>query len=75
MTRTRFHQGLEELKHKLLAMGGMAEKAVDTAVDAYRRRDLKLCQQVGRSFDCAGGINGKRIAAILFPLDDAPIGQ
>ena len=24
MTRTRFHQGLEELKHKLLAMGGMA---------------------------------------------------
>jgi phosphate transport system protein len=46
MTRTRFHQGLEELKHKLLAMGGMAEKAVDTAVDAYRRRDLKLCQQV-----------------------------
>ena len=46
MTRTRFHQGLEELKHKLLAMGGMAEKAVDTAVYAYRRRDLKLCQQV-----------------------------
>ena len=46
MTRTRFHQGLEELKHKLLAMGGMAEKAVDTAVEAYRRRDLKLCQAV-----------------------------
>ena len=46
MTRTRFHQGLEELKHKLLAMGGMAEKAVDMAVDAFRRRDLKLCQQV-----------------------------
>ena len=46
MTRTRFHQGLEELKHKLLAMGGMAEKAVDTAVEAYRRRDLKLCHQV-----------------------------
>jgi len=46
MTRTRFHQGLEELKHKLLAMGGMAEKAVDTAVESYRRRDLKLCQAV-----------------------------
>jgi phosphate transport system protein len=46
MTRTRFHQGLEELKHKLLAMGGMAEKAVDTAVEAYRRRDLKLCRAV-----------------------------
>jgi phosphate transport system protein len=46
MTRTRFHQGLEELKHKLLAMGGMAERAVDTAVESYRRRDLKLCHQV-----------------------------
>ena len=46
MTRTRFHQGLEELKHKLLAMGGMAEQAVDTAVEAYRRRDLKLCHAV-----------------------------
>jgi phosphate transport system protein len=46
MTRTRFHQGLEELKHKLLAMGGMAEKAVDTAVESYRRRDLKLCHAV-----------------------------
>src|SRR5207248_5025808 len=46
MTRTRFHQGLEELKHKLLAMGGMAERAVDTAVESYRRRDLKLCQAV-----------------------------
>jgi len=46
MTRTRFHQGLEELKRKLLAMGGMAEKAVDTAVESYRRRDLKLCQAV-----------------------------
>src|SRR3954464_4339873 len=55
MTRTRFHQGLEELKHKLLAMGGMAEKAVDTAVDAYRRRDLKLCQQV---FEGKKTING-----------------
>jgi len=46
MTRTRFHQGLDELKHKLLAMGGMAEQAVDTAVEAYRSRDMKLCQQV-----------------------------
>src|SRR5438270_867259 len=46
MTRTRFHQGLEELKHKLLAMGGMAEQAVDTAVESYRRRDLKLCHAV-----------------------------
>lgn len=44
--RTRFHQGLDDLKEKLLTMGGMAEQAVDKAVEAYRRRDLKLCQTV-----------------------------
>ena len=44
--RTRFHQGLDDLKEKLLTMGGLAEQAVDQAVEAYRRRDLKLCQNV-----------------------------
>ena len=29
--RTRFHQGLDDLKHKLLVMGGLAEQAVDKA--------------------------------------------
>src|SRR5216684_3406778 len=46
MTRTKFHQGLDELKQKLLTMGGMAEQAVQRAVNAYRTRDLKLCQLV-----------------------------
>ncbi len=46
MTRLRFHQGLDELKQKLLAMGGMAEQAVDRAVDAYRKRDAGLCRKV-----------------------------
>ena len=46
MTRTKFHQGLDELKQKLLTMGGMAEQAVQRAVTAYRTRDLKLCQLV-----------------------------
>jgi phosphate transport system protein len=46
MTRTRFQQALEELKEKLLAMGGMAEAAVDRAIRAYRERDRRLCQQV-----------------------------
>ena len=46
MTRTKFHQGLDELKQKLLVMGGMAEQAVQRAVNAYRTRDLKLCQLV-----------------------------
>ncbi len=46
MTRTRFHQGLDELKQKVLAMGGMAEQAVDRAAKAYQTRDLQLCQLV-----------------------------
>jgi phosphate transport system protein len=44
--RTRFHQSLDELKEKLLRMGGMGEQAVDRAVDAYRRRDVALCRRV-----------------------------
>jgi len=46
MTRTRFQHGLDELKQKLLAMAKMAEHAVDKATEAYRMRDLKLCQSV-----------------------------
>ena len=48
MTRTRFHQGLDDLKQKLLAMGGMAEQAVERAVRAYQTRELGLCQIVLR---------------------------
>jgi phosphate transport system protein len=46
MTRTRFHQGLEELKQRLLIMGGLAEQAVDRAVQAYVTRDLQMCHKV-----------------------------
>ena len=46
MTRTRFHQGLEELKQRLLVMGGLAEQAVDRAVQAYVTRDLQMCHKV-----------------------------
>ncbi len=44
--RTRFMQGLDELKHKLLRMGGMVEQAIDRACEAYRLRDAKLAQTV-----------------------------
>ena len=44
--RTRFHQGLDLLKQKLLTMGGMAEQAVERAVEGYRRRDGELCRLV-----------------------------
>ncbi len=46
MTRTRFHEGLEEQKQKLLEMAGMAEQAVDRVIEAYRKRDPRLCQKV-----------------------------
>jgi phosphate transport system protein len=44
--RTRFHQGLDQLRQKLLTMGGMAEQAVERAVESYRRRDAGLCNLV-----------------------------
>jgi phosphate transport system protein len=37
---------LDQLKQKLLTMGGMAEQAVERAVEAYRRRDPELCRLV-----------------------------
>ena len=44
--RTRFQMGLDELKQKLLATGGLAEQAVDRVTEAYRKRDLQLCYDV-----------------------------
>jgi phosphate transport system protein len=46
MTRIRFHQELDELKHRILAMAGMSEQAIDLAVQAYSQRDLALCKRV-----------------------------
>jgi len=46
MTRSRFQQGLDELKEKLLRMGGLAEQAIDRATEGYRTRDSKFCQMV-----------------------------
>jgi phosphate transport system protein len=48
MSRTRFHQGLVELKQKLLVMGGMAEQAVERAVRAFSSRDVAICELVLR---------------------------
>jgi len=46
MTRLKFHEGLEELKQKLLEMAGLAEQAVGRTIEAYRKRDAGLCQRV-----------------------------
>lgn len=44
--RVRFHQSLGELKEKILIMAGMAEQSIERAVEAFRTRDLALCELV-----------------------------
>src|SRR5437762_2186879 len=44
--RSRFHQELDDLRARLLRMGGLAEQAVDRACQAYIDRDLNRCHQV-----------------------------
>ena len=44
--RTRFQQGLDELKERLLEMGGMAEAAIELASESYRKRDARMAHQV-----------------------------
>src|SRR5664279_217790 len=44
--RTRFQMGLDDLRQRLLRMGGLAEQAVDRARQAYVERDLTRCQMV-----------------------------
>lgn len=49
MTRIRFQRSLDDLKEKLLVMAGMAEQAIQRAIEAYRVRDLSICDLVVRS--------------------------
>jgi phosphate transport system protein len=44
--RIHFHQQLDALKDKLLAMAALAQLAVQAAVDGYLQRDPTLCQYV-----------------------------
>ena len=46
MPRIHFHQQLAELKDKLLAMAALAQLSVDSALEAYLRRDKGLCKFV-----------------------------
>ena len=48
MTRLRFQRSLDDLKEKLLVMAGMAEQAIQRAVEAYRVRDISICDLVDR---------------------------
>ena len=48
MMRIRFHRSLDDLKEKLLVMAGMAEQSIQRAIEAYRTRDLSICDLVDR---------------------------
>ena len=47
--RVKFHQSLDDLKEKLLVMAGMAEQAIQRSIEAYRTRDLAICELVFRA--------------------------
>ena len=47
--REKFHQNLDDLKEKLLVMAGMAEQAIQRSIEAYRTRDLSICELVFRA--------------------------
>ncbi len=49
MTRIRFQKSLDDLKENLLIMAGLAEQAIQRAIEAYRVRDLSICDLVTRS--------------------------
>jgi phosphate transport system protein len=49
MTRIRFQRSLDDLKEKLLVMAGLAEQAIQRSIEAYRVRDLSMCDLVSRS--------------------------
>jgi phosphate transport system protein len=44
--RTRFQQGLDDLKTNLLEMGGLAESVIEAAANGYTHRDPTACQLV-----------------------------
>src|SRR5205823_12375615 len=66
MTRIRFHQELDDLKHRILAMAGMAEQAIDLFVQAYAQRDPALCQRV---LNNEGAINRAEREVDEFAID------
>ena len=47
--RIKFQQSLDELKERLLVMAGLAEQAIQRSIEAYRTRDLGICEQVFRA--------------------------
>jgi phosphate transport system protein len=46
MPRIHFHQQLDALKDKLLAMAALSQQALEFSVEAYLARDMGLCNHV-----------------------------
>ncbi len=44
--RTTFHKRLKEIQDDLLAMGSMVEKAISRSIEALKKRDLAMAEQV-----------------------------
>ncbi len=44
--RTAFHRRLKEILDEVLAMGNMVEKAISRSIDALKKRDLALAEQI-----------------------------
>ncbi len=57
--RTTFHERLREIQDEVLIMGSMVEKAIGRSVEALKKRDLKLAEQV---IEDDRKINQKRFA-------------
>jgi phosphate transport system protein len=56
-TRTVFHKKLREIQDDILAMGSMVSKAISRSIEALKKRNLELAQQV---IDDDRKINHKR---------------
>src|ERR1700689_433681 len=65
--RTRFQQGLDDLRTRLLRMGGLAEQAVDRACQAYIDRDLARCH-MGLEGESQINITEREIDELAFDL-------
>ena len=73
MTRIRFQQSLDELKEQLLVMAGLAEQAIQRAIEAYRVRDLSICDLVNRSELAINRLEREIDQAALDPVSTAKI--
>jgi len=54
-TSKQFDADLEHIRRKVLAMGGLVEHQITTAIEAFRRNDLRL---INRVIEDDNGING-----------------